>query len=277
MSSHTNLVIVRAGSHSLHRKWVLPASSERSWDLWVSSYEPGVLRDDAADFVSFEQGSKLTGVHALLQSNQHIFDRYNHVFLPDDDLEMTSDAITSLFTFAHEYRLALSQPSLSLESYVSREITLTNKTTLVRYTNWVESMAPCFSSSALRQCHGTFPLTLTGWGQEVLWCAALTSHRVGIVDAVQATHTRPFGGPNYAHAQQLGTNALCEMVAMFERHHLRQPLLRLSGVVTLERERSSQARLLTLMTASGLLLLGNGVLPYSIYCLMQNTAGRGVA
>lgn len=227
-----NLVIVRAGANSLHSLWLADAEAPRSWDLWVSVYDEMCSPPCVGDVQTFEPGSKLTGLASLLQTSIDRMRDYEYIFIPDDDIEMNSGDINRLFVYMKQFDLVLAQPSLSLQSFISREITLNNRFTLLRLTNWIESMAPCFTFSSLEACASTFTSTHTGWGQEVLWCERLKGSRIGIIDGVQVTHTRPFGGPNYRQVQASGTNALCEMVALLACVKLQQPVLRVSGVVT---------------------------------------------
>ena len=82
-----NLVILRGGDKSLHADWLGPVGRERSWDMVVSYFgddpamhqRPDVLRIDG-------KGPKWLGLHALLTSGQIDWQRYERIWLPDDDL-----------------------------------------------------------------------------------------------------------------------------------------------------------------------------------------------
>jgi len=226
-----NLVIVRAGDSSLHPGWGRHEQSS-PWDLYVSYFgERATCPYDGDDVVAFK-GPKLAGVANYLSIRPNLLPEYDYIYLPDDDLETTAADISRLFDLMESCSLSLGQPSLSYDSFVSRNITLHNPNVLVRYTNWVESMAPCFSTDALALCQHTFTCNRTGWGQEILWCNMLAGTNIGIVDAVQVRHTRPFGGPNLSHAEHAGTSALCELAALLVKEKVRQPILRLNGIVT---------------------------------------------
>lgn len=234
MSTSRNLVVVRAGVSSLHRQWRNSDCVAREWDLVVSRYDGSPDNTPELLLLHHYRGAKLEGLLHLFNENPELLEIYDFFFLPDDDLLMAECDITRLFTLMNKYEVSLGQPSLTKDSFVSRHITVHNTFTSARFSNWVESMAPCFSKTALQNCLLSFGSNLTGWGVECLWSRLLETERIAVIDAVQARHTRPFGGPNHAHVSTRGGSALCEMIALFGRMDLRQPTIRLSGIVSLD-------------------------------------------
>jgi len=228
-----NLVIVRAGDSSLHPGW-LHCRKPRNWDLLISYFgenadafrSSGVSRVDG-------KGPKWPILKAVIAERADEIIRYEYVFLPDDDLECDGDSITQLFEVCKQVGLALAQPSLSLDSFASHGITLHNKSSVVRFTNYVEIMAPCFHQTALRLCLDTFDENITGWGIDILWAALIAEQgwRLGIVDDVQVRHTRSFFGPNYEHLRTIGKSPGDEASALLAKYSLKQPLLRNVGIV----------------------------------------------
>lgn len=231
-----NLVIVRAGDTSFHSQW-LERDPERDWDLIVSYYGDNdvAYRDDRYATVMCK-GPKLSGIKQLFADDPELIERYERVFFPDDDLELIAGTISEFLKYCSSSDLALAQPSLSHDSFVSRVVTLYNPVSLVRYTNWVECMAPCFSREALALCLATFDETLTGWGLDNLWCAMMSSVGLGmgIVDAIQMRHTRPYGGPNYQHVRDLGSSAMCELLTLQKKYGVRQPIIEILKYIDLE-------------------------------------------
>jgi hypothetical protein len=215
-----NLVVVRAGDKSLHEGWLAPG---RSWDLVVSYFgddpdrwrQPGVRRID-------HKGSKWVGLHTLLTSGQIDWRAYDRIWLPDDDLACTPQAVEHLFAHAHLHELTLSQPSLSKDSYISHASTAHNPRFVVRRTNFVEAMAPLFTRAFLERVLPTFVENESGWGIDYLWQMYLDKPRLdcGVIDAVQVRHTRPVGGPNYARMKAEGRSPFDEFRALRSKYAL---------------------------------------------------------
>jgi hypothetical protein len=203
-----NLVVVRAGNQSLHPGWTQDLAT-RDWDLVVSYFgdDPTLYRSAAERRID-DKGQKLEGLIALF-AREPAWREYDYIWLPDDDLATDQAAISELFrTMAHE-DLAIAQPSLSWASYFSYGITLHHPSFALRYTDFVEVMAPAFSRAALETCLPTFSENLSGWGLGFVWAYLLANRprQAAIVDRAQVTHTRPVGGPSYAKLDALGISA----------------------------------------------------------------------
>jgi len=161
---------------------------------------------------------------------------YEYVFMPDDDLECDADSINVFFDLCRAFNLVLAQPSLTIDSFVSHAITLHNPDCIIRTTNYVEIMAPCFHHSALERCMPTFGENLSGWGLCILWPHLLADcpTQIGIVDAVQFKHTRPVYGPNYDHLRTSGVEPVEELEALLRKYSLNRPILKNTAVVDLQ-------------------------------------------
>jgi len=115
----------------------------------------------------------------------------------------------------------LAQPALTLDSYLSHGITLFNSSFIVRFTNFVEIMAPVFSRDFLVKCAGTFGDNLSGYGLDSLWPTWITEPRaIGIIDSCLIKHTRPVGGPNYKALQAAGTSTHEEYLNVQKKYGL---------------------------------------------------------
>lgn len=215
------LVIVRAGDQSLHPMWT-QSEETRNWELVVSYYGddpekyrfPGQRRID-------DPGQKFLGLHALLTRDAFWRD-YDYVWLPDDDLAVTESAINRMFELAASLDLAIAQPALSWTSYFSHHLTLRSPSFRLRYTNFVEVMAPCFHRDFLGTCLPTFAENRSGWGLDYLWPRLLHPGQppCAILDEVEITHTRPVGGPNYDELRALGITAEDDLVSLFQKYDI---------------------------------------------------------
>ena len=212
MTDRRNLVILRAGDTSLHEQW-LTGAGERNWDLIVNYFGDDAQRyrqDDVRRIDS--KGPKWPALHDLIADLGADVLRYEQVWLPDDDLRATKDGINTLFDIFEKHHLALAQPALTPDSHLGHLITLRNRSFILRFTNFVEIMAPCFSRDFLKEMLPTFNENLSGWGLDFLWPSRIADWtRIAIIDAVAVCHTRPVGGPNYQHLRSGGKDPRLEM------------------------------------------------------------------
>ncbi len=218
--SNRNLVVVRAGDQSLHPTWMLP-QEKRSWDLVISYYgeDPDRYRNPSATRID-HKGSKWQGLSALFESGQIDLDRYRNIWLPDDDISIHGEDIDRFFQLFDELGLELAQPALHWDSYFSIPITLRNPTFKFRHVNFVEQMAPCFRYDLFEKVRPTFLGTISGWGIDIVWQKYLTRPIGGaaIIDSIEMVHTRPVGGPNYAHLAKQGITARDEMMQTLAKY-----------------------------------------------------------
>lgn len=219
--SRPNLVIVRAGDGSLHNTWArdLP-DSERTWDLLVSFFG-----DDEAtltaphEYMVRRKGRKYGPIFDLWKSGD--LPRMEHVWLPDDDVETSFSAINSMFEAMRRHHLAMAQPALSEDSFVSHDITRARPHLELRWTSFVEVMCPLFSRAAFERVVPTFEGAVTGWGLDFVWPALLGRPRnaIAILDSVVVKHRRPIAATYDLDA------AVAEKAAVLRRYDARQEML----------------------------------------------------
>ena len=218
----SNLVIVRAGDESLHRRWLRgTAGQERTWDLLVSYFgdDPTIYRDGECTRID-SKGPKWPALYELISNQEVLVRQYEAIWLPDDDLDCTLDDVNELFGIFAAEHLELAQPSLTLDSYITHMVTLHNSCFRIRYTSFVEIMAPCFSRRALSTLAPTFNANLSGWGLDFVWPAALSAgpSKTAVIDDVQVRHTRPMGSANYGALKARGITAWDEMVELLDKY-----------------------------------------------------------
>ncbi|TCT25165.1 DUF707 domain-containing protein [Thermomonas haemolytica] len=196
MSQRRNLVIVRAGDNSVHPGWL--AGSARDFDLFVSYFgnQPGRYAEQA-EYHEDRKGMKWPVLGELLQAHPELVERYDYFWLPDDDLVADTATIDRMFAFARAYQLALAQPALTRNSYYTWPLLLQDARYQLRYTRFVEVMAPMFDRDALRTCLPTFTESTSGWGLDSVWPRLLADRgeqAMAIIDATAVYHSRPVGG-----------------------------------------------------------------------------------
>jgi hypothetical protein len=221
MPNTANLIVVRAGDHSLHPEWIAEPRL-KNFDLLVSYYgdTPDRYREHA-DVYDAAKGLKWPEIDRLVRGRRELLERYAAVWFPDDDLRADTRAIARMFDLFHASRLWLAQPALRSGSYWSHFITLEQPGLSWRYTNFVEIMAPLFSAAALQRCAPTFSESASGWGLDWVWPHVLghPGDRIGILDETTVVHTRPQGtGSHYRAAAGLGVDPLAEFHGMQQKY-----------------------------------------------------------
>jgi hypothetical protein len=211
-----NLVLLRAGDTSIHQQWFGASGEERNWDFILNYFgdDPGKFRSD--DGLRIDgKGPKLQGLHDCIRSHEELIRAYDYIWLPDEDLACTCAGINRMFEVCHERKLKLAQPSLTHDSYFTFPITLNCPQFRLRFTTFVEMMAPCFSRETLLRVLPTMTANYSGWGVDHLWTKMLESDpdAMAIIDEVQMRHTRPVGsGKYYDPLKARGTSAWDELL-----------------------------------------------------------------
>ena len=188
-----NLIILCAGDSSLHNYW------HKDFDLLINYY--GKFKNRYKNHCKYYftlKGTKFNIVGELLE-NKKIFEKYDNFFIPDDDIYFESKNLHKFFEIFNKFNLQLSQPSIL--GWWSIKQSLRVPGLVLRYTNWVEMMCPCFSKNALEKCKSTFNNDKSCWGIEFVWNKLLgkPKNKIAIVDEVFGIHTRPvMGGDNYS-------------------------------------------------------------------------------
>lgn len=191
-----NLIVARVGANSLHPRWIDRPYAERDFDLLLSFYS----KDAHAAFTPSEgvsavlvEGGKWDGLFKTLSGLD--LEGYDRVWLPDDDIDTTTQDINRMLAICETYCLAVAQPALSRDSYYSHFFFSRCPSLRLRYTNYVEIMVPCLSTELLKHALPYFKDTMSGFGLDYIWCRwqEAGAFRVAIIDEVEVRHTRPVG------------------------------------------------------------------------------------
>lgn len=202
----------------MHKYWT--GQPDPGFDLFLCYYgDKGSLYKRECLYYDQAKGSKFQIVSQLADRHADIFDQYDAIFVPDDDIFIEPEDLRRFFDIFHAQDLWVAQPSLM--GWWSVPITNHHWGTLMRYTNWVEIMMPCFSKYAFGICKQTFMENRTNWGIEILWDKLLGSpqDKIAIVDEVIAIHTRPcFFGDTYQRNNNSFEIATQELHEVVEKH-----------------------------------------------------------
>ena len=191
-----NLVVVRAGIQSLHHRWQEIEYEDRNYDLLVSFFsdeafskfvpEPGVE-------AVLNEGGKWDGLYRTLVDRD--VSQYKFFWLPDDDINIGARDVNRLFESMQDFGLRIAQPSLSPESYFSHFVFSQCPGFVLRFTNYIEIMAPCLHTDVLVKALPLFQSTMSGYGLDYIWCRwkEAGAFRAAILDNIAMHHTRPVG------------------------------------------------------------------------------------
>ena len=188
------LVISTVGDESLHNEWV---QGEPNFDLVLIYYgnDESVAKayTEYTPYVFMTKGEKYHLLKSLINSDPEFISNYSYIWMPDNDVSISTEGINKLFELAEYYNLSLCQPAM--KGYVSHPITVPQNDSKLRYTNFVEVLAPLMSLETLMLVKDTFDENYSGWGYDFLWPYMLEypEDKIAIIDSIIMTHTKPVG------------------------------------------------------------------------------------
>lgn len=188
------LVISTVGDESLHSEWI---QNEPNFDLVLLYYgnNDQIVKEYAKQtpYVYMAKGEKYHLLKSLILSSPEFISNYKYIWLPDNDVSISTENINKMFEIADKYNLCLAQPAM--KGHVSHRITLPQPNNLLRYTSFVEVLAPLMNLETLMLCKDTFDENYSGWGYDFLWPYLLDypKDKIAIIDSVIMTHTKPIG------------------------------------------------------------------------------------
>ncbi len=233
-----NLVVVRAGGKSLHYRWRDIPYDERHYDLLVSYFSDEAYGNFVAEpgiEAVLIKGGKWDGLYKTL--NDRDLRQYDFFWLPDDDIDISAGDVNALFAAMEDFGLRVAQPSLTLNSYFSHFMFSQCPGFVLRYTNYIEIMAPCLHRDVLQKTLPFFQGTMSGYGLDYIWCrwAEAGAFRAAILDKIAMHHTRPVGKNLKAAMAEAGNHSSEEEEAVlkeaFELSRRTVPLV-LAGILT---------------------------------------------
>ena len=145
----------------------------------------------------------------------------------DDDVEMSTDAIRTLFSVMRSEGLHLAQPALTADSSSHfRTLYAVAGGRSCRRVNAVEIMAPALSREALHACGAAFGVGISGYGVDILLGESVTKtfgSTVAVIDSALARHSQPVDlkdGSFYRFMVEWGIDPHVEMWILLDEYGL---------------------------------------------------------
>jgi hypothetical protein len=189
-----NLIISAVGDDSLHGEWL---AGEAAFDICLIYYgnkeEVAAAYTKQANYFYRANGMKYHLLWDWIENNQSVIRDYTYIWLPDNDVSISTADINKLFQLAETYRLQLCQPAMT--GYISHPLTAVKPGSFLRYTNFVEVLAPLMHIDTLLELKNSFRINYSGWGYDYLWPYLLgyPKNSIAIIDSIIMRHTKPIG------------------------------------------------------------------------------------
>lgn len=174
------------------------------------------------------KGEKWQIIKKFLDENENVLKTYDLFWFPDDDLQIDEISINNLFDIHKNYNLLLSQPSAS--GFLSHNLTRQNKTTILRYTNFVEIMCPLMSKNTLLLLKETFNESVSGYGLDLLWPKQLNypKDKIAIIDEVSVHHVNKVG---HNYQNRFMVSPTIELRQILSKYNLQFNLVEYSYII----------------------------------------------
>ena len=146
------------------------------------------MYEKIVDKIWKRKGSKFQNFHYIYKNYKELLDKYDRFFIVDDDIIINTNDINNLFDISIKYDLWLCQPSYTLDSKVSHEITLHKPNNILRYTNFTEVGTTVFSKYAIHKFMEYYDPILIGWGIDLFYIWVLgedKQDKYAIIDIIQ--------------------------------------------------------------------------------------------
>jgi len=217
-----NLVICVVGDFSYHTHW--PKRKKRNFDLMLVYYgeTKDKYKDDADYYLQTKGLFKLENIAAGVNKYYDVLLGYDAIFMPDDDMRISTSSINRLFKIFHQYKLDLAQPTIGFGDIV-HPIYKTVPGCILRYSNLVDIGCPIFKRQLLLEMLPLFTLNRSGYGINYVWSKKFKDKKIALIDGVALTHLKDIAkikkrDPNYNKTlTESGINGMREMAAIMNQ------------------------------------------------------------
>jgi hypothetical protein len=213
-----NLVICPAGDNSIHESW---NTGNKNFDTAILYYGDNddvyTKYSNNSKFCIKSKGQKGKLLYEFISNNISEIINYDFIWQVDDDIRSSSEDVNRFFDINKKYDLWLSQPAIS--NHVSFEIEKKNINKILRFTNFVEILCPCFSLKTLLFLFNTYTYNSSSWGLDFLWPKLLNypTNKIAIIDDVEVNHTKPIAS---GYGNRFEKEPMVELKELFSKFNL---------------------------------------------------------
>jgi len=156
---------------------------DRNYDTVFYYYKDNPL-NCPADYCKYKKGFKFENFMDYASNND--ISGYKAIWIVDDDIQIDTKDINTMFKIFTKYKLDLGTPSFSKNSDTWWiDVLGYKKGNILHYTDFVEVNTPIFSQKGLNICFPTFNNSKTAWGLDFIWSKLLNSKNIGVINEVQ--------------------------------------------------------------------------------------------
>jgi hypothetical protein len=190
-SINRNLIYISAGDREVFASYAINNLVDY-FDVGIFYYGEDQKKieklAESASFFTVGKGTKFNSFKLLTQDTPEIFDRYDTIWLCDDDLIVVKGDLRAAPKILKKYNLKILSPAYSVWGRMSHNIMrphLWNR--VFRFVNFVEMGSPLFDSQALKSFLNVYDGSLDGQGIDWWYCNFMKCDSelvAGIVDSI---------------------------------------------------------------------------------------------
>lgn len=205
MTSAKTLVFIPVGDNCQALSWIQPLTNLGACEIdFLLVYYGKDLRfqekftGSKIRVINDQSPSKFEKFHKYVSSGEINLDQYGKFWIADDDIKISPENAQKFIESFDNYNLEIAQPGC-LGFAMGKQLVRRNPRYKIRFTNYVDGMAPLFSKNALVRCLETFENSGSGRGIDHVWAALLGNpvDKIAVVDRALMYHMNP-SGANYS-------------------------------------------------------------------------------
>jgi len=195
------LIYIPVGDNCEALKWIQSISEIEDFSISVFLVHYGSDLDFPKKFakhnirvISDNSPSKFEKFFKHVKNNEITLEDFDLFWIADDDIRISRLDFINFIDRFQNYNLEIAQPGC-LGFAMGNQIVRRDLRYDIRFSNYVDGMAPLFSRYALSLCLPTFQGCESGRGIDHVWAALLKNpkKRIGIIDSSLMFHLNPSG------------------------------------------------------------------------------------
>jgi hypothetical protein len=199
------LIFVPVGDNCEALSWLesFPKRSDFDFSIMLIYYGSNLhfherFNDSRISIIKDTSPSKFEKFKKYIDSGRINPENYDFIWIADDDIRITDANILKFFDTVIKYKIEIAQPGC-LGFGMGKQIVRRDSRYILRFSNYIDGMAPLFTQNAIKKCLHTFQNSESGRGIDHVWAALLGNplDKVAIIDSSLMIHMKP-SGINYS-------------------------------------------------------------------------------